>query len=66
MSDSAQQHGTTNEQQLSDDALESVAGGTGEFGALPGLIAIRPPIVQFPGDDGGFPTPVPVTPDLLA
>lgn len=67
MSDSVRQNGNTNDEQLSDETLEAVAGGAGELRALPGVIDIKPPIVRLPGgDDNVFPLPVPISTDLSA
>lgn len=67
MSDSTQQTGSANDKQLSDETLESVAGGVGELRALPGPIDIKAPIIKLPGgDDGCYPIPVPLPIDTIA
>lgn len=60
MSDSIRRNDGANEEQLSDEILESVAGGAGGTGAPLGTVDARPPIVKYPGgDDGCFPLPLP-------
>lgn len=60
MSDSIQHTTDPDEEQLSDETLESVAGGTG---AALGSADIGSPILKYPGGDDGC-YPLPVAPEL--